>query len=227
MNMYTKPIFAPKDRDAIFDLIYGVVAGILITPHASGIAITHLSFLAERSRGANGTLVSHLARANEHAALVEQGLPSAVVFTGPNAYVSSSWYPGFPKRDNAPTWNYAVVHCRGPLVPYNAAKTAQHIVDLVAHLERHHERPWSVRELGQHGMARRLPHILGFEMPIATLNAKFKLGQDEPWTDTSAAIGALEDVGALPLATLMRAYNGGRDGELATCPARCPPTDGA
>jgi transcriptional regulator len=222
--VYTKPVFAPKDRDAIFDMIADIVAGVLITPHAGGIAITHLTFLAESARGANGTLVSHLARANAHAALVAQGLPSAVVFTGPHAYISSSWYPGFPKRDNAPTWNYAVVHCHGALRPYDDAATARHIVDLVAHLERHLERPWSVRELGTQGMARRLPHILGFEMPIAELHAKFKLGQDEPWADTSAAIEALETEGAAPLATMMRAYNADRDAELLTCPARRPPT---
>jgi transcriptional regulator len=223
--MYTKPAFAPKNRDAIFDLIDELVAGVLVTPHPGGIAITHLSFLTERSRGSNGTLTSHLARANEHAALVAQGLPSAVIFGGPHAYISSSWYPGYPKRDNAPTWNYTVVHCHGPLVPYDDAKTAAHIVDLVAHLERHHEKPWSVHELGSQGMKRRLRHILGFEMPIERLDAKFKLGQDEPWADTKAAIEALDVCGHANVAAMMRDYNPGRDAELATCPARKPPAD--
>jgi transcriptional regulator len=221
--MYTKPAFAPADRDAVFNMIDDLAMGTLVTPYDGGIAITHLTFLAERHRGKHGTLTSHLARANHHAAHVEAGQPSAVIFGGPEAYISSSWYPGYPKRDNAPTWNYAVVHCHGPLVPYDDAKTASHIVDLVAHLERGHDKPWDVHELGPQGMKRRLPHILGFEMPIVKLDAKFKLGQDEPWADTKAAIDVLELSGRSVLATMMIAYNQGRDTELFTCPARQPP----
>jgi transcriptional regulator len=88
--MYNKPAIAPADRDAIFNPIDELVMGTLVTPHDGGIAITHLTFLAERHRGVHGTFTSHLARANEHAALVEAGRPSEVIFGGPDAYISTS-----------------------------------------------------------------------------------------------------------------------------------------
>jgi transcriptional regulator len=51
-----------------------------------------------------------MARANPHYQALSHDPNALAVFTGPSGYVSSSWYS---KRDSAPTWNYAVVHCRG------------------------------------------------------------------------------------------------------------------
>ncbi|WP_246677616.1 hypothetical protein [Mesorhizobium sp. B2-3-12] len=66
-----------------------------------------------------------------------------------------------------------------------------------------------MRELGPGGMERRIPHILGFDLPIERLEAKFKMGQDERRCDTSGAIDALEHDDPA-LAAMMKAHNAHR-----------------
>ena len=56
-------------------------------------------------------------------------------------------------------------------------------------------------------MKRRLPYILGFEMPIERIEAKFKMGQDERQIDTRAAIDKLQDSSSRNLSDLMRRHS--------------------
>lgn len=207
--MYTKPELAPPSREEVFDLIRATTFATIVSAGAEGLVASHLAFLVDPSRGEHGTLRSHLARANPHTTLIAAGHPSIVVFNGPHGYISSSWYPGNPARDNAPTWNFAVVHCHGKPQTVDTPATARQIADLVEHLERHRPQRWSLRELGAGGMERRLPRILGFEIPIEQLEAKFKMGQDEPLPDTNAAIRKLRDVDPA-LAELMSRHNARR-----------------
>ncbi|TIT40027.1 MAG: FMN-binding negative transcriptional regulator, partial [Mesorhizobium sp.] len=87
--------------------------------------------------------------------------------------------------------------------------TARHLLRLVDVLEKGRADRWRMRELGPGGMERRIPHILGFDLPIERLEAKFKMGQDERLYDTNAAIGTLERSDPA-LATMMKAHNAHR-----------------
>lgn len=209
--MYLKPEFAPRSPEEIFDLIRATTFATLVSVGAEGLVASHLAFLVDPQRGEHGTLRSHLARANPHTALIAAGQPSIVVFNGPHGYISSSWYPANPVRDSAPTWNFAVVHCHGRPQTVDTATTARQLVDLVEHLEHHRPQRWSLGELGPGGLQRRLPKILGFELPIARLEAKFKMGQDERLPDTQGAIRALADVDPA-LSALMSRHNVHRQG---------------
>lgn len=207
--MYTKPEFAPLSQDEVFALIETAAFATVVTAGPGGLVASHLPFVLHRERGANGTLVSHLAAANAHAGLLTEGRETVAIFQGPHGYISSSWYPRNPVRDSAPTWNFAVVHCHGRPVPLDTQATARHLLELVDVLEKDRPDRWRMRELGPGGMERRLPHVVGFEMPIARLEAKFKMGQDERLYDTAAAIDALERSDPA-LAETMRKHNAHR-----------------
>lgn len=207
--MYTKPEFAPLSRDEVFALIEAAAFATVVTSGPGGLVVSHLPFVLHRGRGENGTLVSHLAAANDHAALLSGGHETVAVFQGPHGYISSSWYPHQPVRDSAPTWNFAVVHCHGRPVPLDRQATARHLLELVEVLEKDRPDRWRMRELGPGGMERRLPHVVGFEMPIARLEAKFKMGQDERLYDTAAAIEALQPADPA-LAGMMKKHNAHR-----------------
>lgn len=207
--MYTKPEFAPLSRGEVFGLIEAVAFATIVTAAPEGLMVSHLPFVLQPGRGENGTLVSHLAAANPHAASLIQGHETVAVFNGPHDYISSSWYPHNPVRDSAPTWNFAVVHCHGRPVPIDTATTARHLLELVEVLEKDRPDRWRMRELGPGGMERRLPHVVGFEMPITRLEAKFKMGQDERLYDTAAAIEALDKANPA-LAAMMRKHNSHR-----------------
>lgn len=209
--MYSRPEFTPADADAAFALIERAVFGTLVTAGPDGPVVSHPIFMLERGEGQNGALVSHLAAANEHCDLVRQGLPTVAIFMAEHGYISSSWYPRRTngERDNAPTWNFATVHCHGRPQVLDVRETARHIRDCVEHLEAGRDDRWRLKELGPGGMKRRLPNVLGFRLPIERLHAKFKMGQDEPLPDTRAAIGRLE-ADDPALAARMRRENEGR-----------------
>jgi transcriptional regulator len=209
-ELYTKPEWSPHIGQEAFDLIDRTVMGVFVSWTPAGLAVSHLTFLLDRARGEYGTLVSHLACANEHSEFVRQGRRSVAIFRAEHGYISSSWYPAEPTRDSAPTWNFAVVHCHGCPRPTSQEMTARHLLKLVDHMETGREKRWHAGELGPGGMNRRLPHILGFELPIERLDAKFKMGQDERLGDTRAAIAKLGDKIDPPLAVLMKRHNENR-----------------
>lgn len=210
--MYTKPMFEPEDREEVFRLIDDVVFGSLVSNGANGLVVSHLIFLLDRNRGENGTLMSHLAAANPHCEVIRDGSPCVAIFEGPHGYISSSWYPGYPNRDSAPTWNFSVVHAHGHPVVVGDKAMVRHLNDVVIHMERGREKEWHMKELGPGGMARRMPHVLAFELPIERLEAKFKMGQDERAPDTFAAIDSLRAEGRSDLADLMSRKNKTRQG---------------
>ncbi|WP_138465913.1 FMN-binding negative transcriptional regulator [Poseidonocella sp. HB161398] len=210
--MYSKPEFAPLSAEAPLALIDAAVMATVFTPGEDGApaAVSHLPFLVDRGGGGGGlVLVSHAARANPHAARIAAGCAMVAVFSGPQGYISSSWYPRDPERDSAPTWNYAAVHCHGRAVALDAPGTARHLAALVARLEHGRADAWSLEELGPGGMGRRLPHVQGFELHVERLEASYKMGQDERLRDTRAAIERL-GAGAPALAEMMAGCNRGR-----------------
>lgn len=189
--MYTKPEFAPLSENEVLDLIKATVFATVVTRGHTGLVVSHLPFVLKRSEAGHNKLESHLACANPHSQLITEGHETVVIFNGPHGYISSSWYPRKPERDSAPTWNFAVVHCHGRPVQIDEQTTVRHLLELVDILEEGREDRWHMRELGPGGMQRRLPNIIGFELPIARIEAKFKMGQDERLYDTRAAVSAL------------------------------------
>jgi transcriptional regulator len=208
--MYSKPEFAPLMPDDVFGLIEAAVFATVVTNGPQGLVASHLPFVVDRERGPNGTLVSHLARQNPHSELIAEGSETIAVFHGPHGYISPSWYPRNPVRDSAPTWNFAVVHCHGRPLPLDNHATARHLLRLVDVLEKDRDDRWRMRELRPGGMERRMPHIVGFDLPLERLEAKFKMGQDERLYDIGAAIEVLKQRDP-ELAAMMTAHNAHRN----------------
>ena len=104
--MYTKAEFEPLSREAAFALIEAAAFATVVTNGPRGLAVSHLPFVLDRARGENGTLISHLAKANPHSELIAEGRDTVAVFHGPHGYISSSWYPRNPVRDSAPNLEF-------------------------------------------------------------------------------------------------------------------------
>ncbi len=182
--LYTQPHYQPATPNEVFDLVDRTVLGTLITAHPDGVAISHPVFRMDRDRGPRGTLVSHVAAANDHVRFLRQGLPSVAILMDSGQYISPSWYP---KRDSAPTWGFMVAHFHGLPRLLSRDDTVRHLADLVAHMERGRNLAWHMKELGPGGVERRVPGIVAFEIPVSSCEIKFKLGQDERPADMRAA----------------------------------------
>src|SRR5688500_3243148 len=114
--MYVPEHFRESRIERLHALIREHSFGILVSTVDGAPFATHLPLLIDAERGPYGTLVGHMARANPHwrsfigaYASTATG-DSLVVFSGPHAYVSPSWYE---TPIAVPTWNYAAVHVYG------------------------------------------------------------------------------------------------------------------
>ena len=148
---------------------------------------THLPVLAAEAAG-EIRLRGHVARNNPHWELLEQGRETLVIFHGPHAYISPSLYGS---RESVPTWNYAAVHAYGRAGIFEEPQLLTEVlVETIAFFDRAYLDRW--RGLNENYRAKMLANIVGFEISVARLEAKFKLSQNRPKADQARVIQSLE-----------------------------------
>lgn len=179
--MYTPRFNLVTDRATLFEAMRANSFAILFGPGAEGSpTATHLP-LVVRDQGAYGVIEGHFARANSHWQALA-GRETLVVFSGPHAYVSPTLYA---EQLSVPTWNYIAVHAYGTLelVDDEAGKLA-----LLSGLIRTHEPAYADQWVSMPEGYRRtmLGNIVGFRIPIARIEGKFKLSQNRPEIDRRA-----------------------------------------
>ena len=190
--MYTPPYFAIDDDETIRDFIRANNFAVLIGPGENGeITGTHLPFAYSPERGDKGTLIAHMARANPH----WRGFSAAevlVIFHGPHAYISPSWYAHDPA---VPTWNYLAVHAYGrPVVIEDEAEKRGMFERLVAEHEAGFEVPWELQ--GPEDFLTKLSKAtVAFEIEVSRFDAKAKLGQNREPEDRTGVIAGLRGTG--------------------------------
>lgn len=192
MSLYAPGHFAHSDRTAAEALIAAHPFATLITAGDDNEPqISHLPLLLE-----GDALIGHLAKANPHWQRFERGTTIAI-FHGPHAYVSPRWYAE-PER-NVPTWNYATVHVSGQ--PQLLARGAA--LSSLLKLTQAFDPQWQADEAT---LQRLLPGIVAFRMPIARVEAKFKMSQNKTADDQRGVIAGLlaaDDRDALSVAQWM------------------------
>ncbi len=205
--MYTPQHFSGADQQRIQSLIGANGFATLITTVDGEVHVSHVPVQFDPVRN---VLVGHLARANPQAAKLKDGDTLLAIFHGPHGYISPTWYVNEnPKSPNVPTWNYAVVHVTGTVRRIDAPEDIWSIVvALSAQYEASNgEKKWNPGQLADH--APKLRALVGFEVAITNIQAKFKLSQNRPAGDMAGAIQGLEASGLsgdLLLAELMREH---------------------
>jgi transcriptional regulator len=150
---------------------------------------THMPFLLDPTRGPNGTLRGHMARANPHWRSFSEATVALVTFQGPHAYISPSWYLSEPA---VPTWNYSAVHAYGtPTLLSEWHDVRKLLEDTVNTFESGFAEQWSTARAGEDYIARLGQGITAFEIPIDRLEGKRKLSQNRLSDIESAAAGLL------------------------------------
>jgi transcriptional regulator len=199
--MYLPAPFLETDRATLAAVIQDFPFALLIaTRDGAPPEIAHLPFLLEPGEGEHGTLYFHVARPNPVGGLLDGTKPATVVFQGPHAYVSPSWYQG---EVAVPTWNYVAVHAHGTPVPIIDDQAVARLLDrLVASEERHLPAPWTTAGQTTDFLGKMRRGIVAFAMPIERLEGKFKLSQNRPAADREGARAGLRGRGGtLNLAT--------------------------
>lgn len=146
--MYIPTHNAESDIAVLHDLIRSRPLGAWVTLGEDGLAGHHIPFLIDPDRGEFGTLIGHVARANPVWQSLSASIPSLVIFQGPQAYISPSWYPGKQvSSKTVPTWNYAVVHAHGVArLIEDAGWLLRHVVQLTGTHKAGQAQPWKVSD---------------------------------------------------------------------------------
>ncbi|HVN94572.1 MAG TPA: FMN-binding negative transcriptional regulator [Terracidiphilus sp.] len=156
-------------RENSFAILFGPLSGAAGDEHA---VATHLP-LVIKDEGEHGIIEGHFAKANPHWRALA-GRETLVVFSGPHAYVSPTLYV---EELSVPTWNYIAIHARGvlSLVEDDAGKEAL-LGGLIGANEPAYLDRW--RALPDGYRRTMLAGIVGFRIPIASIDGKFKLSQN-------------------------------------------------
>jgi transcriptional regulator len=189
--MYVPAHFAVTDLPVLHDFIESHPFGLLVTVQDGRPFVTHLPFVVDRGTGPYGALRGHVARQNpQWQSLAAQDI--LVVFNGPHAYVSPTWYAA---EKVVPTWNYVAVHVYGRArVMESADELIGLLSDLTAASERGMPDPWAfdpadpfVRKLAD--------QVVGFEIAVDVIEGKWKLNQNHPPERRRRVAAALREQG--------------------------------
>ena len=180
--MYTPKFNQVSDRLLLIEAMqansFAVLFGPLTGQEIPGSPIaTHLPLIV-KDAGTHGLLEGHFAKANRHWQALA-GRETLVVFSGPHSYVSPTLYVD---PLSVPTWNYIAIHACGTLqlVEDEAGKAAL-IEGLIALHEPAYAEQW--RAMPDGFRRTMLAGIVGFHIPIARIEGKFKLSQNRPEAD--------------------------------------------
>lgn len=203
--MYVPAPFAAYDS-AVHNLLAHHGAADLVTATPQGLLSTLLPFVYDPETGERGALLGHLARNNDQWRLPVLG-EALVIVRGPDAYVRPSWYAAKAEHGRVvPTWNYVTAHVYGRLIVHDDPAW---VGGLVRRLTDHHEadnpQPWSVDDAPEAFIAGQVRAIVGVELVISRIQAKFKLSQNRPEADVAGIIEGLEARGDATCAAAVRA----------------------
>ena len=188
--MYIPKHFQADDTAQMHALMRRHNFATLVTQHEGAPFASHVPFLLDTTRGSHGTLLAHLARANPQWHDLAAGQAALVIFQGPHAYVSPSWYAA---ELSVPTWNYTAVHAYGSA---RMLEDREELYALLKALVDTHEagfaQPWPMN-LPDEYMSNMMRGVVGFEIAIEHLEGKLKLSQNRSVDDRRHVIAALAE----------------------------------
>ena len=116
---------------------------------------------------------------------------------GVDAYISPSWYATKAEHGRVvPTWDYTTAHVYGQLRIHDEVEWVDGIVRrLTARHEARRAKPWSVDDAPPQFHAGQLRAIVGIELLITRVEAKFKMSQNRPEADIAGVVAGLTDDG--------------------------------
>jgi transcriptional regulator len=175
-------VYSPKfnqvtDRAVLIEAMQAYSFGLLFGPQSTSdapapLVATHLP-LVVKDEGEHGLIEGHFAKANPHWQALARH-ETLIVFPGPHSYVSPALYV---EELSVPTWNYIAVHAYGTLelVEDEAGKAAL-LAGLIEANEPAYAERWNAMPDGFRRTM--LAGIVGFRIPIARIEGKFKISQN-------------------------------------------------
>jgi transcriptional regulator len=202
--VYVPEYFRVRDHEDAIKFMRANPFAILVSPTDAGPFATHLPLFVRTEKGHEKVVLrGHVAKANPHWHYLKQRPQCLTIFHGPHSYISPSNYT---ERESVPTWNYGAVHLYGNAQVFSSPEALQGILDELIHtFEPAYASQWA--SLDEGFRERMLKQIVGFEIEVTKMEAKFKLGQNRLREDQQNMIASLEkadDTAVSRVARLMK-----------------------
>ena len=172
--MYIHPLNAWGNQPEVLDFIRKNAFATLYTQVNGKPWATHLPLFLEGKPEGKFVLHGHLAKANSQWKQLAQAEEVLVVFQGPHAYISSSWYT----HENVPTWNYLAVHVYGKARLIEGEELMHHLKTLVDQYETGRTNRVQVETMTPSYLDGQIRALVGFELEISEVHASAKLSQN-------------------------------------------------
>ncbi len=206
--MYQPPHFREDRPEMLHQLVRTHPLGLFIVNGPEGPIANPVPFrLHVDATTGDAVLKAHLARANPVWKFVRETpeTPVLVVFQGPQAYVTPSWYASKVEHGKVvPTWNYVVVQARG------MAKITEERDALMAHLgqltndhEAARAEPWAMEDAPADFIERQVNGIVGLTINVTSLEGKWKVSQNRDANDRAGVVAGYRSQGNDVMAALV------------------------
>lgn len=203
---YTPTSFQMDDRQKMFDFVDEVASGLIVVSDESNRMISSfVPLLLDRSKGLYGTLYGHIANQNDMCELF--GRDCLITFAGPHGYISPKFYGDIQDR-MVPTWNYAMVECRGKLKEVTGLDKDVLFAEMISREENkiHPDNKWDMKQVDSKILDPMKSSITWFQILVDNMNGRFKLSQNRTKLIRDGMYGPVEKVNP-SLASLMKNFN--------------------
>ncbi len=213
--MYIPSHFLETDPEKISQFIKTHPLGLLVANVDGDLIGNHLPFMAPAGNIAVGVkLISHTAKANPIWKVGETQQKVLLVFSGYETYISPSSYATKKETHKVvPTYNYLSVHIKGTLSAIQDEEGKHRIVNILTdQMESRRKDPWAVTDAPKDYIETMLANIVGIELLIEKIEAKWKISQNRPARDRQGVIedlrGNAGDSNSLGMAREIEAWGG-------------------
>ncbi|PLT27884.1 FMN-binding negative transcriptional regulator [Peribacillus deserti] len=188
--MYIPKYYKVTDINEITEFVQTNSFGTIVTTVQGKPIAAHVPLLFNQ-QGEDYYITGHLAYGNPLWKTLETSENVLVIYQGPHAYISSSWY----EHENVPTWNYQSVHIYGTASLLNEQELKQDLTLLLQKYENHRENPVLWEKLSPKLLEKELKGIVGFKIKVQEIQAAYKLSQNRNETDYLNIVDRLEKEG--------------------------------
>ncbi|WP_338651155.1 FMN-binding negative transcriptional regulator [Lysinibacillus sp. Y5S-8] len=184
--MYIPKYYKITDFEEIKDFIQNNSFATIVSIRKGKPIAAHIPVLLNKIQD-DYYLTGHLAYGNPLWKTFEDVNDLLVIFNGPHAYISSSWY----EHEDVPTWNYQAVHVYGKASLMEGKELEQDLTSLLEKYEKFRENPVLWDKLSPELLQQEIKGIKGFKIKIDEVQAAYKLSQNRNANDYANIISEL------------------------------------
>lgn len=191
--MYKFSYFKEKDKQTILDFIEENPFALMTGSYLAGGQVATQVPILYHERNGELYLQGHIMRNTDHHKAFVENSSTLLVFTGPNCYVSASWYSN-PQIGS--TWNYMSVHVAGNVRFMTNDELIAFMRKLTLKFEKGNTQSQTFYDnLPEQFLSKMMPAIVGFEIKAEKIENVFKLSQNRDEKSYLNIISKLEEHG--------------------------------